>query len=151
MNRYLCATKFQNAWPLSRITFSWMDWMVLKSKFKGIDERDLSFDLQDSCQVIRSKFFCHWKEALRPSLVWTLLRCFYWDFVLAGVFKFMWSVLICLCAFYFVEELTTFVANPEIPDWYGWALCVGFLIGCVLLSICYQQVCIFVCNTGKNT
>jgi ABC-type multidrug transport system fused ATPase/permease subunit len=117
-----------------------MDWMVLKSKFKEIDERDLSFDVQDSCQVVQSKFIYHWKEALRPSLVRTLLKCFYRDFVLAGIFKLMWSVLICLCAFYFVKELTSFVGEPEMPDWYGWVLCVGFLIGCVLLSICYQQM-----------
>jgi len=123
--------------------FSWMDWLVIKSRIKEIQHDDLSLEPQDTCPVAKAKFLTQWEKSTnscRPSLVWTLLRCFFWDFFVAGLYKFIWSVLICLCAFYFVRELTAFVGDQEVEIWHGWVLCVGFLFGCLVLSFTFQQM-----------
>jgi ATP-binding cassette subfamily C (CFTR/MRP) protein 1 len=121
-----------------------MEKFVWKARFGKASVEDLSLSLHDRTEVVTKIFLKRWeaqkkKSCLKPSLISALLKCFAWDFFIAGVYKFIWSVLICLCAFYFVRELTAFVGNPE-PAYHGWLLCVGFLVGCLVLSFSFQQM-----------
>ena len=34
----------------------------------------------------------------------------------------------------------SFVGDLTMPDWRGWVLCVGFFIGCLALSVSFQQM-----------
>jgi ATP-binding cassette subfamily C (CFTR/MRP) protein 1 len=103
----------------------------------------LCFSIEDRTEVVTGKFVKEWQSQVngcKPSLIVALMKCFSWDFLLAGIYKFCWSILLCLCAFYFVRELTAFVGDASAPTYQGWLLCFGFLVGCLLLSFTFQQM-----------
>jgi ATP-binding cassette subfamily C (CFTR/MRP) protein 1 len=122
-----------------------MELFVWKARFGKAKTDDFSLSLHDRTEVATNKFQKEWDRQVsgsccKPSLFLALLKCFLWDFVLAGLYKLIWSILICLCAFYFVRELTAYVEDVTAPEYVGWSLCGGFFASCLVLSFAFQQM-----------
>jgi hypothetical protein len=81
----------------------------------------------------------------QPSLVRALMRTFWVQFALAGVFKLAWSGCVLLGASYFVNALIEFVQKKDgwdaIPNkGVGWVLACAFFMDSIFAGLALQRM-----------
>jgi hypothetical protein len=81
------ANSFGQAWPLSKLLFSWLDPIVFKARFNKLKLDDLKLAKSEQAEAASNKFLDAWNEQLKkpnPNLLLALAKCFIVDFLLAG-------------------------------------------------------------------
>ena len=87
----------------------------------------------------------HWDAELQghlagrqPSIVRALRRSFGGELMIAGLFKFLWSVFVITGAFYFIRSILLYVdtdvQSPYDSDTAGFALMAAFFVDAWLLG-----------------
>lgn len=87
----LFATSFGEAWPLSKLVFSWLDATVFKARFGKLKMEDLHINKTEEAEYASQLFEKQWQAELKkkaPSLLLALVRSFIKDFLLAGMFAY---------------------------------------------------------------
>ncbi|KAL6064447.1 Canalicular multispecific organic anion transporter 1, variant 2 [Balamuthia mandrillaris] len=119
--------------------------LVLKGRRKKLYEESLRLPKGEAAGPSYLRFKHYWDEECqhkaKPSLFRALVHCYWRPFLLAGIFKLLWGLLVVMCAGFFVYFLVDFVADGEDrEEWHGWVLAGFFFLDCFLLSVCMQQM-----------
>jgi hypothetical protein len=83
----LFATTFAEAWPFSKLLFSWMDSFVFRARFSRVSVSELALGKNEESERVSKQFEGAWNEQLKkknPSLLIALVKCFIVDFLIAG-------------------------------------------------------------------
>mmetsp|Transcript_35993 Transcript_35993/g.59943 ORF Transcript_35993/g.59943 Transcript_35993/m.59943 type:complete len:1348 (+) Transcript_35993:160-4203(+) len=138
---------WEKAWWISHFTVSWITPLVRLGRKGEIKTSDLELPRELANKTCVEKFDKLWQEERglpNPSLLRVLKRAFWFDFLIAGIYKLFWGAFVILGAFYFVRAMLLFVeedrAGTVTDEYRGWILACFFFLDCVVLSICMQQM-----------
>ena len=129
----------------SKLSFSWMLAPVRKARSGTLSVDELYFPDEYTTDHIYDDFEKNWATEMQsekttgkaPSLIRTLFRSYGKTYMLAGLCKVAWSILVISGAFYFVRSLLLF-ANDDLPynkQWHGWTLSACFFVDAYLLGM----------------
>lgn len=145
---------------LQRLFVTWV-YAIVAAGRKGLLQADkLCMPKEQAAEVSAQFFQDAWEAELakpsaaaadgskkhqQPSLLHALMRSFWVQFVLAGVFKLIWSGCVLLGASYFVNALIEFVQKKQgwdaIPDkGVGWVLACAFFMDSIFAGLALQRM-----------
>jgi hypothetical protein len=144
---------------LQRLFVTWV-YAVVSAGRKGLLQADkLCMPAEQAAEVSAQSFQEAWAAELAqpsatsrsesqgksPSLLHALMRTFWVQFALAGVFKLIWSGCVLLGASYFVSSLIEFVQQKEgwdaIPNkGVGWILACAFFVDSLMSGLALQRM-----------
>lgn len=138
-------SRFEKASFLSKVSFSWLSGIVSKSRKADLTIEDLDLPQRLEAEKSFQRFNAVWQQERRkpkPSLVDALKECYWKEFAEAALFKFLWSTMLMVCAFFFVRSLVSFVdrKDSEQDDETAYNLCAFFFLSCLLLSMAQHQM-----------
>ena len=130
---------------LGRISFSWINGIVRQARKGDIDEDDMPLPERQTVDSSYEVFQKYWateleehKAGRKPSIVRALRRSFGGELMVAGLFKFLWSVFVITGAFYFIRSILLYVdtevTSPYDSDTAGFALMAAFFVDAWLLG-----------------
>jgi ATP-binding cassette, subfamily C (CFTR/MRP), member 1 len=131
----------------SSLSFSWMVAPVRKARHSPVGVDELYFPEEYTTDNIYEEFEHQWATEMHsekttgkaPSLIRTLFRSYGKSYMLAGLCKILWSILVIAGAFYFVRSLLLF-ANDDAPyteQWHAWTLSACFFVDAYLLGMAH--------------
>jgi hypothetical protein len=144
---------------LQRLFVTWV-YAVVSAGRKGLLQADkLCMPQEQAAEVSAQRFQEAWTAEIAhpsaqsktgnqdkcPSLLHALMRTFWVQFALAGVFKLIWSGCVLLGASYFVSSLIQFVQQKQgwdaIPNkGVGWILASAFFVDSLMAGLALQRM-----------
>jgi len=144
---------------LQRMFVTWV-YAIVAAGRKGLLQADkLCMPQEQAAEVASESFQEAWgaetskstssaaepEQKQQPSLLHALMRTFWVQFALAGVFKLIWSGCVLLGASYFVNALIEFVQKKDgwdaIPNkGVGWVLACSFFLDSIISGLALQRM-----------
>ncbi|KAI8802733.1 P-loop containing nucleoside triphosphate hydrolase protein [Cladochytrium replicatum] len=124
-------------------------YVSIEQKFEEIHPGMLDMQSFESLEY-HDAFTTAWREEMgkaKPSLFRALVKAFWRDIAISGVFKACWGVLVIFCAFFLVRSMISHleqVRDGTLPEGrsihFGHVFAASFFIGAILWSISLQQM-----------
>jgi ABC-type multidrug transport system fused ATPase/permease subunit len=137
------------------LTFSWMNKVVPAARRGEVTVEELPLPKAQQAEPCYQELTANWEKAVlessksgkQPSLRKVLWRTYGKDLMLAGFFKFMWSVFVILGAYYFTRSILLTIRTLEgkqetiyDTEWKGWVLTGFFFLDAWLLGLALQRM-----------
>jgi hypothetical protein len=144
----------EDAGILSRLTFWWMNSLMMLGYEKPLTEDDLwDINEEDKSGVLSDKFQKHWQQELesgKPSLIRAFFRAFGLPFLVGGIFKVSCSVLCSLFSDSIYVPLFPIPLSPVFRSPFSFCFLSSYTLSPFLCSSCKIHCNLFNLNFSRR-